>query len=302
VADAIDRAPRQLFGGGTSISGAIDHAMTLFPRTTLQGARRVIDVSGDGANNRGRPATGARDDAVRAGVGINGLPILAIEPDLEQYYLHNVIGGPGAFVVAAESYETFADAILEAVVEIAGTGDCAFVAINGPAGLAAKVEKAATPATEKSGPPAAVTTLGDPFSMRWAQGPQDGGDRRRRPRNAPELRPPCAHLLSSSRPARPGAADRVTAASRMTPSATDHLSNWQPAIARPRPAGGRRQTVSAGSDPRAAAVATPGSGRRQRCRRLAGPRPRCHTSSRIRAASYDLPNVGHDLEHTGATA
>ena len=121
VADAIDGAPRQLFGGGTSISGAIDHAMTLFPRTALQGARRVIDISGDGANNRGRSVTEARDEAVRAGVGINGLPILAVEPDLEQYYLHNVIGGPGAFVIAAQSYETFADAILKKlVIEIAG--------------------------------------------------------------------------------------------------------------------------------------------------------------------------------------
>jgi hypothetical protein len=54
-------------------------------------------------------------------VGINGLPILAIEPDLEHYYLNNVIGGPGAFVVAAQSYETFADAILKKlVIEIAG--------------------------------------------------------------------------------------------------------------------------------------------------------------------------------------
>jgi hypothetical protein len=123
VADAIDGAPRQLFGGGTSISGAIDHAMTLFPRTALQGGRRVIDISGDGANNRGRSVTEARDEAVRAGVGINGLPILAIEPDLEQYYLHNVIGGPGAFVIAAQSYETFADAILKKlVIEIAGNG------------------------------------------------------------------------------------------------------------------------------------------------------------------------------------
>jgi hypothetical protein len=124
VADAIEKAPRQLFGGGTSISGAIDHAMTLFPRTPLQGARRVIDVSGDGANNRGRPVTEARDDAVRAGAGINGLPILAIEPDLDRYYLSFVIGGPGAFMIAAESYETFADAILKKlVIEIAGPVD-----------------------------------------------------------------------------------------------------------------------------------------------------------------------------------
>jgi hypothetical protein len=124
VADAIEKAPRQLFGGGTSISGAIDHAMTLFPRTPLQGARRVIDISGDGANNRGRPVTDARDDAVRAGIGINGLPILAIEPDLDRYYLNSVIGGPGAFMVAAQSYETFAEAILKKlVIEIAGTSD-----------------------------------------------------------------------------------------------------------------------------------------------------------------------------------
>ena len=119
-ADAIDRAPRQLFGGGTSISGAIDHAMTLFPNTGFQGARRVIDISGDGANNRGRPATAARDDAVRAGATINGLPILVLEPYLDRYYWDSVVGGPGAFVVPAESYETFADAVLKKlVIEIA---------------------------------------------------------------------------------------------------------------------------------------------------------------------------------------
>ena len=119
-ADAIDLAPRTLFGGGTSISGAIDHAMTLFPKTELQGARRIIDVSGDGANNRGRPAPAARDDAVRAGASINGLPILTLEPDLDRYYRDNVVGGPGAFVIAAESYETFADAVLKKlVIEIA---------------------------------------------------------------------------------------------------------------------------------------------------------------------------------------
>jgi Protein of unknown function (DUF1194) len=56
----------------------------------------VIDVSGDGANNRGRPAAEARDDAVREGVTINGLPILALEPGLDQYYQTNVIGGPNA--------------------------------------------------------------------------------------------------------------------------------------------------------------------------------------------------------------
>ena len=115
-ASAVARAPRQLFGGGTSISGAIDYAVTLMPESPYQGARRVIDISGDGANNRGRLVDLARDDAVAANIGINGLPILALEPDLDDYYERNVIGGPGAFVIAAKDYEAFADAIRKKLI------------------------------------------------------------------------------------------------------------------------------------------------------------------------------------------
>ena len=115
-ADAIEKARRQLFGGGTSISGAIDHAMTLFAKGEYNGERRVIDISGDGANNRGRAAADARDEAVQAGVVINGLPILAVEPFLDQYYWTNVVGGPNAFVIAVESYEAFAEAVLKKLI------------------------------------------------------------------------------------------------------------------------------------------------------------------------------------------
>jgi Protein of unknown function (DUF1194) len=122
LADAIEAVPRQLFGGGTSISGAIDYALSLFATAESTGGRRVIDISGDGVNNRGRPVSEARDDAVKAGVSINGLPILALDPDLDHYYLHNVIGGANAFVVAAGSYETFAEAIRKKLVtEIAAS-------------------------------------------------------------------------------------------------------------------------------------------------------------------------------------
>ncbi len=123
-AAAVERTPRQLFSGGTSISGAIDHAMALFPRSPFRGGRRVIDVSGDGSNNRGRPVTLARDEAIAAGIGINGLPILALEPDLDRYYQDNVIGGPGAFVVVARDYEMFGEAILKKLItEIAAKPD-----------------------------------------------------------------------------------------------------------------------------------------------------------------------------------
>jgi Protein of unknown function (DUF1194) len=118
-ANAIEKAPRELFSGGTSISGAIDHAM-LLPSAPYKGTKRVIDISGDGSNNRGRPVTQARDDAVSAGVIVNGLPILSLEPWLDKYYFDQVIGGPGAFMIPAESYEKFADAVLrKLVLEIA---------------------------------------------------------------------------------------------------------------------------------------------------------------------------------------
>jgi len=122
-AAAIEAAPRQLFGGGTSISGAIDFSRLLLADCRCMPIRRVIDVSGDGSNNSGRPVTIARDEAVRDGIGINGLPILSIEPLLDRYYYDNVIGGPGAFMIPAQNYDTFADAVLKKLIsEIAGIG------------------------------------------------------------------------------------------------------------------------------------------------------------------------------------
>jgi hypothetical protein len=122
LAAAIDSSRRQLFGGGTSISGAIDYSRLLLATSPFTAVRHTIDVSGDGANNIGRPAKAARDEAVSAGVTINGLPILSVEPDLDTYYFENVIGGPGAVMVPADSYESFAEAIVKKlIIEIAAT-------------------------------------------------------------------------------------------------------------------------------------------------------------------------------------
>jgi hypothetical protein len=77
--------------------------------------RRVIDVSGDGVNNSGRAVEAARDEAVAAGIVINGLPSsMTARPSamssvpLDQYFERSVIGGPGAFLVVAEDFESFA--------------------------------------------------------------------------------------------------------------------------------------------------------------------------------------------------
>jgi uncharacterized protein DUF1194 len=126
-AAAIDAAPRRLFGGGTSISGAIDFSRLLLARSPFRPIRRIIDVSGDGSNNSGRDVTAARDEAVRDGVGINGLPILTVEPGLDRYYRDYVIGGPGAFMIPVKDYDGFADAVLKKLInEIAGTRPLTF--------------------------------------------------------------------------------------------------------------------------------------------------------------------------------
>jgi hypothetical protein len=107
--------------GWTSISGAIDFSAALLLESHFLTTRRVIDISGDGANNDGRPVTEARDAAVAAGITINGLPILEVEPDLEAYYRENVIGGPDAFVVVARDTGSFGEAVLrKLLVEVAG--------------------------------------------------------------------------------------------------------------------------------------------------------------------------------------
>lgn len=115
-ASELETAPRLVIGGETAVGDAIDFAMEQFNPPGFEGGRRVIDVSGDGANNRGRPAAAARDDAVFQGVTINGLAVLNEEPQLEAFYRGNVIGGPGAFVIAAHDYKDFGDAILKKLV------------------------------------------------------------------------------------------------------------------------------------------------------------------------------------------
>jgi hypothetical protein len=115
-AAALGEAERQ-FAGWTSISGGIDFAAALIRESGFKALRRVIDVSGDGSNNNGRSVTAARDEAVATGITINGLPILTIEGTLDVYYQENVIGGPGAFVIPTENFDTFARAIQSKLVK-----------------------------------------------------------------------------------------------------------------------------------------------------------------------------------------
>jgi len=107
---ALAEAPR-LFAGTTAVGNAISAAVVTLATCGCRADRRVIDVSGDGSSNTGLPADIARDAAVAAGVTVNGLPILANEPGVDDYYSRNVVGGKGSFLLVAKDFESFASAI-----------------------------------------------------------------------------------------------------------------------------------------------------------------------------------------------
>jgi len=111
------RATKRSSDGLTAIGPALLAAAAAFDQMPEPAQRRVIDISGDGMANFGLTPTVARDRVVEAGISINGLAILTEEPWLEAYYRSNVIGGPGAFVVAARNSGTFADAMLRKLVQ-----------------------------------------------------------------------------------------------------------------------------------------------------------------------------------------
>jgi hypothetical protein len=113
----------------TSISGGLEFSRRVLSECPYEGTRRVIDVSGDGVNNSGLPVEEVRDRVVAQGITINGLPIVNDRPSfgrqplvpLDQYYQNSVIGGDGAFVIVAEDFESFGNAVRRKLVrEIAG--------------------------------------------------------------------------------------------------------------------------------------------------------------------------------------
>ena len=130
MTDALSAAPRA-FWGRTSISAGIDRAMVLLQEPPFEATRRVIDVVLDGSNNSGRDAAAARDDAVAAGVTVNGLAILTdpgpfappqvtahVNPPggLTEWTRQNVMGGPGGFVVEAREFQAFGEAMTRKLV------------------------------------------------------------------------------------------------------------------------------------------------------------------------------------------
>ncbi|MFT8242864.1 DUF1194 domain-containing protein [Roseomonas sp. BN140053] len=111
LAEAVDNCPRLLPPGATALGEGLVAGLAILGRFPAEASRLVLDVSGDGAGNTGRPSGPVRDLGVGAGVTINGLAVLNEEPDLLAHYEAEVIGGPGAFALSCADYNDFAEAI-----------------------------------------------------------------------------------------------------------------------------------------------------------------------------------------------
>jgi hypothetical protein len=114
-------AAGRLILGETAIDAALRFATAELAGNPYSGQRRIIDLSGDGTTNWGASPDRARDQAVAAGITINGLAVANEQPELGRYYRDHVIGGDGAFVITAADYEDFRRAIrLKLIHEIGG--------------------------------------------------------------------------------------------------------------------------------------------------------------------------------------
>lgn len=114
----------------TSITGAMEYSARMLERSPYNGARRVVDISGDGPNNSGGLVTTMRDRLIDGGVVINGLPIMLKVSstnsqfdlaNLDEYYVDCVIGGPGAFMIPIKDKSEFLPATRrKLLLEISG--------------------------------------------------------------------------------------------------------------------------------------------------------------------------------------
>lgn len=95
----------------TSVSGALLHAELLLQSPQARCRRKVIDVSGDGISNSGPDVSQIALTVERRGITINGLIISGAKPDPVTYFVTQVIGGPGAFVEVADSYQNYEQAM-----------------------------------------------------------------------------------------------------------------------------------------------------------------------------------------------
>jgi hypothetical protein len=131
---------RLIEGGHTALGNALEAGLHAILTNRYDGLRQVIDLSGDGRANDGRALRAAREEVLAHGVTINGLAILNELPLLDGYFRDRLIGGEGAFVIAAQDYQDFTQAMTQKLAREIGS----------------------MPVTQSSPPPRAVPASGEP--------------------------------------------------------------------------------------------------------------------------------------------
>jgi len=111
------RQKRMAADGGTSLGGIIQFSQKSLAENNYTGARQVIDISSDGQDNSGDDPERAAKHAVASGITINGLAILNEFPSLNTYFEQRIIGGQGAFVITANNYYSYEEAILKKLIK-----------------------------------------------------------------------------------------------------------------------------------------------------------------------------------------
>ncbi len=111
LARQVAGAPRSNTGNYTAIGNAISRSMEMIATNGIDGEFLRIDVSGDGRNNSGEHPSVARNRAINSNITINGLAILDGDVGLAAYYKAFVAGGPGSFVLSANGFEDFGQAM-----------------------------------------------------------------------------------------------------------------------------------------------------------------------------------------------
>ena len=119
-AQMVERFPRET-NGGTGIGAGILHAIDQLRNNHLHAARRVVDVSGDGEESETKSFSQTIEYARRAAtedqITINGLAILTDDENLDEWYWEEVATGLGRFVMAADSFEDFANAMKKKLIQ-----------------------------------------------------------------------------------------------------------------------------------------------------------------------------------------
>jgi len=136
-AAALMEAPRRA-RGRNAIGAALMFGRALIEENDIAGWRRIIDFSADSTGNFNGPSIAeGRAAALAAGITINGLAVACRDcvtswdgetgggwggnAGLADQFRERIIGGPGAFVVTAETRASFAEAVKrKLILEISG--------------------------------------------------------------------------------------------------------------------------------------------------------------------------------------